>query len=50
MNIFFMLDDSTDVLELDGVTEVCQATVDAIDNPDKPRPSGETILGEMTRQ
>ena len=50
MNIFLVLDDYTDVLELDGITEICQATVDALENPEKPRPKGENILGEMTRQ
>ncbi|KAK7021182.1 isoprenoid synthase domain-containing protein [Favolaschia claudopus] len=29
---------------------LCDATMDAIENPDKPRPEGENIIGEIARQ
>ncbi|KAK7451089.1 hypothetical protein VKT23_012765 [Stygiomarasmius scandens] len=50
MHTFFTLDEFTDPLNVDGVKELCYATMDAIENPDKPRPEGENVIGEIARQ
>ena len=50
MNALFVLDDCTDKLELGEAKRVCEATVDAIMNPDKSRPEGEHIIVEIVRQ
>jgi DNA-binding FrmR family transcriptional regulator len=50
MNTFFAIDEQTDNEPLDIVQERCDMCVDAVMNPQKPRPEGENILGEVTRQ
>nr|BBH51498.1 putative sesquiterpene synthase [Clitopilus sp.] len=50
MHTFFTLDEYTDYLDLEGVKTLCEATMDAIRNPDKPRPEGEHFIGEVARQ
>jgi hypothetical protein len=50
MNTFFAIDEQTDNEPLDIVQERCDICVDAVMNPQKPRPEGENILGEVTRQ
>ncbi|KAJ7811924.1 terpenoid synthase [Mycena olivaceomarginata] len=50
MHTFFALDDETD--SVDGVQArvLCDIAMDAVENPDKPRPEEESIIGEITRQ
>ncbi|KAF8902796.1 isoprenoid synthase domain-containing protein [Gymnopilus junonius] len=50
MHAFFMLDEHTDPLPTDQVIIHCEVTMDAILHPDKPRPEGEPIIGEIARQ
>ncbi|KAJ7753354.1 terpenoid synthase [Mycena maculata] len=50
MHTFFTLDEYTDPLDAAGVKALCDATMDAIENPDKPRPEGESVIGEIARQ
>ncbi|KAK7012921.1 isoprenoid synthase domain-containing protein [Favolaschia claudopus] len=40
----------TDALGPPDVKALCDATMEAIENPDKPRPEGENIIGEIARQ
>lgn len=50
MHTLFVLDDYTDPCDGPGAKVLCDATMDAIMNPDKPRPQGENIIGEIARQ
>ncbi|EJF60917.1 terpenoid synthase [Dichomitus squalens LYAD-421 SS1] len=50
MHILFVIDEFSDVGRPPVVREYGQIVLDAIRNPDKPRPAGEVILGEMMRQ
>ncbi|KAM5538094.1 hypothetical protein V8D89_008291 [Ganoderma adspersum] len=50
MTVMFVVEASTDV---ESEAEACQTVeiaIDALRHPDKPRPEGEFILGEVTRQ
>ncbi|EJD05124.1 terpenoid synthase [Fomitiporia mediterranea MF3/22] len=50
MNLFFVIDEYTDVEPAPVVREMVDAVIDAFKNPHKPRPEGEVILGEVARQ
>ena len=50
MNFFFAIDEYTDVEPAPIVRNIVTAIVDALHNPDKPRPEGETLLAEIARQ
>ncbi|KAF9030695.1 terpenoid synthase [Hymenopellis radicata] len=50
MHTFFTLDEYTDNLPTKEVIARCEATMDAILHVDKPRPEGESIIGEIARQ
>ncbi|KAI0695236.1 isoprenoid synthase domain-containing protein [Cytidiella melzeri] len=50
MNVFFVVDEYTDVEPMPVVREMIDVVIDALHNPHKPRPEGEIILGEITRQ
>lgn len=50
MNVFFVFDEYTDVEDADVVREMVDIVIDAIRNPEKPRPEGEVLLGELARQ
>lgn len=50
MIIFFFLDDHSDDCDTESTRAVCEATMDAIRHPEKPRPVGEHVFGEMARQ
>ncbi|EED77016.1 predicted protein, partial [Postia placenta Mad-698-R] len=50
MNVIVVIDEYTDVESASAVREIVDIVNDAINNPHKPRPDGESILGEMTRQ
>ena len=49
MNVLFVIDEYTDVETTSGVREISDIVLDALNNPDKPRPKGELILGEIVR-
>ena len=50
MNVFFVFDEYTDVEDADVVREMVDIVIDAIRHPEKPRPEGEVLLGELARQ
>ncbi|KAJ7910913.1 terpenoid synthase [Mycena leptocephala] len=50
MYTFYTVDEFTDRLDGAGAKVLCDATIDAIENPDKPRLEGEPIVGEIARQ
>ncbi|KAI8989884.1 terpenoid synthase [Trametes punicea] len=50
MNVFFVIDEYTDVAPAPLVKEIVEIIVDAVHHPQKPRPTGENILGEISRQ
>ena len=50
MYLVFVLDEYTDVENTPVVTEMVDICRDALNNPTKPRPEGEVVLGEITRQ
>ncbi|KAI9453186.1 terpenoid synthase [Russula earlei] len=50
MNMFFVYDEYSDVAHEDEVQVMADIIMDALRNPHKPRPKGEWIGGEVTRQ
>ncbi|KAI1789704.1 terpenoid synthase [Ganoderma leucocontextum] len=50
MNLFFVFDEYTDDLDEAGVQVLADISMDALLNPTKPRPVGESAIGEITRQ
>ena len=50
MHTFFVLDEYTDAMDVKDVRALCDASVDAIAHPEAPRPPGEHVIGEVTRQ
>ncbi|KAG6886195.1 hypothetical protein C0992_004565 [Termitomyces sp. T32_za158] len=50
MKLFFLFDECTDVATPQEAQEQANMVMDAIRNPDKARPVGECILGEVARQ
>ena len=46
----FVMDAYTDGQDHQTVRKVCDASIDAVRNPGSPRPKGECVVGEMTRQ
>jgi len=50
MNLFFVIDEYTDVEPAPVVREMVNIVIDALQNPHSPRPDGEIILGEIARQ
>ncbi|KAH9033210.1 isoprenoid synthase domain-containing protein [Lactarius deliciosus] len=50
MALYFMYDEYTDKLEEDGVRTCADVVMDALRNPHKERPEGESKLGEIARQ
>ena len=50
MNLFFVIDEYSDVAEADEVERQADIVMDALRNPHKPRPKGEWVGGEVTRQ
>ncbi|KAI0642461.1 terpenoid synthase [Trametes meyenii] len=49
INIFFLYDDHTDALDAQGVSDFMNTAMDALLHPEKPRPIGESLVGEVTR-
>ncbi|PCH36903.1 terpenoid synthase [Wolfiporia cocos MD-104 SS10] len=50
MNLFFVVDEYTDVESAPVVREMVDVVIDALNNPHTPRPQGEILLGEIARQ
>ncbi|KAI1782570.1 terpenoid synthase [Ganoderma leucocontextum] len=50
MNLFFVIDEHTDVLDEASVQVLADISMDALLNPIKPRPDGESVIGEIMRQ
>ncbi|KAI0706366.1 terpenoid synthase [Earliella scabrosa] len=50
MNLFFLFDEYSDVEYEKTVQEFARIVMDALRNPHKPRPAGESLLGEVSRQ
>jgi Delta6-protoilludene synthase len=50
MHLFFMFDEYSDKSEPAEVWRQARIQMDALSNPDVPRPHGEWIGGEFTRQ
>lgn len=50
MNMFFVYDEYSDVAHEDDVQVMADIIMDALRNPHKPRPEGEWVGGEVTRQ
>ncbi|KAF8884017.1 terpenoid synthase [Infundibulicybe gibba] len=50
MNLFFVFDEYSDVADTSGARRQADIIMDALHNPHTPRPMGEWIGGEVTRQ
>lgn len=50
MNLFFVIDEHTDVLDEASVQVLADISLNALLNPTKLRPAGESVIGEITRQ
>lgn len=50
MNLFFVIDEYTDVANESEAREMARIIMDAIHNPWRPRPGGEWVGGEIARQ
>lgn len=50
MNLFFVVDEYTDVESEPVVREMVDIVIDALNNPHKARPEGEILLGEVAKQ
>lgn len=50
MNFFFLFDDYTDCTTPEDTRILADMLMDALRNPDTPRPEGECIIGEAARQ
>ena len=50
MNLFWVYDEYTDITDGEGAGKICDIVMDAFRHPEKPRPEGEFLLGEMARE
>jgi hypothetical protein len=50
LNFVFVYDEFADVLDKDGAQQQADIVMDALRNPSKPRPKGESLIGEIARQ
>ncbi len=50
MNLFFVIDEHSDVSTTETVRQQADVVMDAIRNPHKPRPENEWVGGEVARQ
>jgi Delta6-protoilludene synthase len=50
MNLFFIIDEHSDVEGEDVVRQMADIIKDTLGNPHKPRPRGEWIGGQATRE
>lgn len=50
MNVFFVFDEYSDIADEKTTQKFADIIMDALRNPHKPRPAGESLVGEITRQ
>jgi len=50
MNLFFIVDEYTDVEPEPVVRSMVDVVIDALNHPHKPRPEGEIILGIIAKE
>lgn len=50
MIVLFLVDEYTDHKHAPVVSEIIDVVIDVLHHPEKVRPEGEMVLGEMTRQ
>jgi Delta6-protoilludene synthase len=50
LNFVFVYDEFADVLDKDGARQQADIVMDALRNPHKPRPQGESLIGEIAQQ
>ena len=50
MNLFWVYDEYTDIADGEGAGKIRDIVMDAFRHPEKPRPEGEFLLGEMARE
>ncbi|KAJ3824036.1 terpenoid synthase [Lentinula raphanica] len=50
MNLFFLFDEYTDVCDAREARQLADIVMDALRNPDLPRPQNESVVGEITKQ
>ncbi|KAF8638389.1 hypothetical protein AX17_002250 [Amanita inopinata Kibby_2008] len=50
MNLFFVIDEYTDVEDASAIPEMVDIVKDALHDPHKPRPESEIILGQITKE
>ena len=50
MNLVFVFDEQTDALSAAEVRVIADISMDAALNPSKPRPEGESVIGEISKQ
>lgn len=50
MIVYFIVDEYTDAEDADRAAEMVDIIIDALNNPHRPRPEGEVILGEIIKQ
>ncbi|KZV87197.1 terpenoid synthase [Exidia glandulosa HHB12029] len=49
MNLFFLIDEYTDRQPREVVQTTCDIVLDALNNPEKPRPEGEILVGPVAQ-
>lgn len=50
MNLFFVIDEYTDVESAPVVREMVDVVIDALNNPHRARPEGEILLGQVAKE
>ncbi|EMD33938.1 hypothetical protein CERSUDRAFT_97863 [Gelatoporia subvermispora B] len=50
MNLFFVFDEYTDTVDEVEARRLADISMNALRNPEKPRPAEESLIGEVTRQ
>lgn len=50
MNLFFVIDEHSDLSSVADAETQAQIIMNALMNPEKPRPHGEWVGGEVARQ
>ncbi|KIJ57533.1 hypothetical protein HYDPIDRAFT_171648, partial [Hydnomerulius pinastri MD-312] len=50
INVYFIIDEYTDVENAPVTRQMVDIVIDAPHNPDKARPTGEVVIGEVVRQ
>lgn len=50
MNLFYVFDEYTDVEDEKTTRNMAEIFMDGLRNPDKPRPRGECVIGEVASQ